>query len=859
MRSGRKLTRDESSITILAILLWRPGRACSIRPFRSVHSSQRGVHRLTNELLPARPHWIAFAILCTASLPLYSAAPTAPPAALLRQYCYGCHSQKVRSGNLALEALDVTHVSQDPAVWEKVVRKLRAGVMPPIGLPRPEKREYDDLVSWLETELDRAGAAHPNPGRTEALHRLNRAEYRNAVRDLLGLEIDAAKLLPADDGSYGFDNIAGVLKMSPSLMERYLAAAGSISRLALGAPVKSPEAAIFRVSPALPQYDHVEGLPFGTRGGTLVRYNFPVDAEYEIKVELQRSGTSGGVSGLAEAHDMEISVAGEEVKRFALKPAGGRGAQRDDAGKKEADADLRFSLPVHAGPQDIGVAFLLKTHAEDTSMREPFRRTDNAGGNGVNLSQPHVAAVIITGPFAASSATSSAAPRTETPSRKLIFACHPGSPSEEDACASQILTKLGRRGYRRPVTDRDLAPLLAEYKTGREGGTFDSGIEMAVRRLLVSPEFLFRAERDPAGIAAHTNYRVSDLELASRLSFFLWSSIPDDELLGVATDGKLRDPRVFAAQVRRILADARAQAFVANFSGQWLYLRNVPAVTPNLDMFPDFDEGLRQDLRHETELFFGSIVSENRSALELLTADYTFLNERLARHYGIPNVYGSRFRRIPLGDLAPVRGGLLGQGSILTVTSHADRTSPVLRGKWILENILGTPPAPPPAVIPPLNENNRVGGKVLSMRERMSEHRSNPACAGCHKIIDPAGFALENFDAVGRWRDADNTPAVPWVRSEVTATIDASGVLPDGSKFNGPAELRQALLHDPSRFVTTLTTKLMTYALGRGVEYYDMPAIRAIVRDAAADDNHFQTLILGVAESQPFQMRRSPE
>jgi hypothetical protein len=826
---------------------------------------------VTNELLskrqqttgskadPALARLAALATFC-ACIPLHAATP---PAALLRQYCYGCHSVKAHSGNLALEALDVTQVEHDPAAWEKVVRKLRAGVMPPIGMPRPAKPDYDGLASWLETQLDKAEAAHPNPGRTEALHRLNRAEYQNTVRDLLGLEIDATKLLPADDGSYGFDNIAGVLKMSPTLMERYLGAAGVISRLAVGAPVKSPEAAIFRVSPALPQYDHVEGLPFGTRGGTLVKYNFPMDAEYEIHVELQRSGTSGGISGLAEAHDMEVSVGGEQVKLFSLKPAGGRGGAAAGAAegdalipKKDADADLRFRIPIQAGPHDVGVAFLLKTHAEDTAMREPFKRTDNAGGNGVNLSQPHVAALIITGPFPKPGMA-----HTETPSRKSIFACHPASAAEEEPCAKEILTNLARRGYRRPVTDRDLAPLLAEYKTGREGDAadFDSGIEMAVRRLLVSPEFLFRVERDPAGIAPKTNYRVTDLELASRLSFFLWSSIPDDELLGLAVQGKLRDPKIFEQQARRMLADARSQALVQNFAGQWLYLRNVPAVTPNLDMFPDFDEGLRQDLRHETELFFGSIVSENRSALELVDANYTFLNERLARHYGIPNIYGSRFRRVELGDLGPVRGGLLGQGSILTVTSHADRTSPVLRGKWILENILGTPPAPPPANIPPLNENNRVGGKVISMRERMAEHRSNPACAGCHKIIDPAGFALENFDAVGRWRDADNTPAVTWVRSEATAPIDASGVLPDGSKFNGPAELRQALLSDPSRFAATLTTKLMTYALGRGLEYYDMPAVRAIVRDAAANNYHFQTLIMDVAASQPFQMRRSPE
>ncbi len=462
---------------------------------------------------------VPLAILGAVCGPLYSAPAAPDPSAILHQYCYGCHNQKLKSGNLALDALDASHVGQNPAVWEKVVKKLRAGVMPPLGLPRPDKATYDGLASRLESELDRYAEAHPNPGRTEALHRLNRAEYRNAVRDLLGLEIDTDKLLPADDGSYGFDNMAGSLKMSPALMERYLSVAGVVSRLAVGAPVKPPESAIFRVSPALPQYDHVEGLPFGTRGGTLVRYNFPVDGEYEIKIELQRSGTSGGISGLNEAQDMELSLSGDQVKLFSLKPQGGRGGQQTDekVERKDADAGLRLRLPVQAGPHDVGVAFLLKSHAEPTDMREPFRRTDNAGGNGVNLSQPHVAAVIVTGPFG----NAAGLPHEETPSRKKIFVCHPASTADEAGCAQQILTSLARRGYRRPVTDRDLAPLVAEYKTGREGGdtVFDSGIEMAVRRLLVSPEFLFRVEKDPAGIATKSNYRVSDLELASRLSF----------------------------------------------------------------------------------------------------------------------------------------------------------------------------------------------------------------------------------------------------------------------------------------------------------------------------------------------------
>ena len=523
---------------------------------------------MTNDFLTARAKRFApLAILLAVCSPLHPATTAAEPAGVLRQYCYGCHSQKMHSGNLTLEGLDTAHIGQNAAVWEKVVKKLRAGVMPPLGLPRPEKTAYDGLASWLETELDRYAAAHPNPGRTEALHRLNRAEYQNAVRDLLGLDIDADKLLPADDGSFGFDNMAGALKVSPTLMERYLSVAGVVSRLSVGAPVKSPDSVTFRVSPALPQYDHVEGLPFGTRGGTLARYNFPADGEYEIKVELQRSGTAGGVSGLNEAHDMELSVDGGQVKLFSLKPAGGRGAQSDETGeRKEADAGLRLRLPVAGGPHEIGVAFLLKSHAESTDMREPFRRTDNAGGNGVNLSQPHIAAVIVTGPFGAAAASAPA----DTPSRKRIFVCHPAAVSEEDGCAHQILAQLARRGYRRPVTDRDLAPLLAEYQAGRDSENsdtgFDSGIEMAVRRLLVSPEFLFRVERDPAGIAPKTNYRVSDLELASRLSFFLWSSIPDDELLGLAAEGKLQDRNVLEQQVRRMLADQRSQALVSNFS-----------------------------------------------------------------------------------------------------------------------------------------------------------------------------------------------------------------------------------------------------------------------------------------------------
>jgi mono/diheme cytochrome c family protein len=802
-----------------------------------------------------------------------SAAPqnngsTTPPAAqqaVLKQYCMGCHNAKSKLGGFSFDPAYLDNAAAHAAILEKVVRKLQAGVMPPASAPRPSKEGYRQLISYMESQLDAAAAAHPNPGRTEALHRLNRAEYQNCVRDLLALNINAADLLPADDGSYGFDNIAGVLKVSQTLTERYLSVAGTVARLALGEPPRTPEAVEFRLPPGLPQYDHIEGLPFGTRGGALINHIVPASGEYDIRVTLQRA-SGGAISGLSEPHDMEISIDGQQVKLFNVKPiGGGRGGgaaakaadekapAKDAAPKKEADTDLHFRLNLNAGPRNIGVAFLMKDHAEDTSLREPFKRLDNSGGNGVNLTQPHVASVIVTGPFKVDGPQEA----QDTPSRERIFVCHPKSEAEEPDCARKIFANLARRAYRRPVTDKDIQILLSAYQDGRKEGTFESGVEVGLRRLLVSPEFLFRVERDPAKAAPGTNYRVSDLELASRLSFFLWSSLPDDELIDLAVHGKLHEPGTLHAQVGRMLADSRSHAIVENFAGQWLYLRNLPAATPNLDMFPDFDEGLRHDMRKETELFFGSIINQDRSVLTLLNANYTYLNERLAKHYGIPNVYGSHFRKVSLGELAPIRGGLLGQGSILTVTSHNDRTSPVVRGKWILENILGNPPSPPPANVPPLSADNNVNGKVLSMRERMAEHAKNPVCANCHAMFEPAGLALENFDATGVWRDYDNTPAVPWVRTEGSAAIDASGKLPDGTMFNGPAELKVALLSDPERFVTTITEKLLIYSLGRGLEYYDMPTVRSIVHHSAAQDYRFSTLVLGIVDSQPFQMRRS--
>ena len=760
--------------------------------------------------------------------------------ALLDRYCVTCHNDRLRTGGLTLasDAVDVTDVAAHAEVWEKVVRKLRAGAMPPRPRPRPEPAAYAELRSWLEGELDAAAAADPNPGRTETFHRLSRTEYRNAVRDLLALDVDVGELLPADDTSYGFDNIAGVLGVSPTLMERYLSAARKISRLAVASPVPSPTAETFRIASDLGQDRRMEGLPFGTRGGMVVDYNFPEDAEYVF--EILPDGPLR-----IEPHDLEVTIDGE---RIALLTVGKRPDPDDPRGLYTPQIEtLEVRTPVTAGPHAIGVAFLRKTSAEPEGIRKLYLRPfTGEGSGGDSRYQPYVESVTIAGPYESSGAR----PVEGTPSRERIFTCRPAtgdaSTADEAACAREILATVARRAYRRPVDDDDVARLLTFYDRGRAAGSFDNGIEMALRRLLVSPEFLFRVERDPEGIAPGASYQLSDLELASRLSFFLWSSIPDDELLAAAERGELGDPETFDAQVERMLADPRSEALVGNFAGQWLTLRNAAAVRPDEDEFPDFGEGLRQAFRRETELLFDSVLREHRSTLDLLAADYTFVNERLAQHYGIPNVRGSHFRRVALDDADSARGGLLGHGSILTVTSYANRTSPVNRGKWVLENILGTPPPPPPPDVPELE--TAEGAEPLSMREAMEQHRANPVCASCHRLMDPLGLSLEPFDAIGRWRD----------REAGGAAIDASGELPDGTPFDGPSGLRAALLRHPDRFVTTVTEKLMTYALGRGVEHYDAPAIRAIVRDAARDDYRLSALVKGVARSTPFQMRRSP-
>jgi hypothetical protein len=707
-------------------------------------------------------------------------------------------------------------------VWEKVVRKLRAGQMPPPGSPRPDKAAYDAFASWLESELDRAADAHPDPGRTEALHRLNRTEYQNAIRDLLGLDVRVADLLPADDQSFGFDNVAGVLTVSPTLLERYMSASWKIARLAVGGSANTT-VETFRLRGDFQQDDHIEGLPFGTRGGTIVRYTFPLDAEYAIDIGLQGPRT--------ETHHLEVSLDGVQQTLLTLEPG---------AVVPNVDGELMSDTPTvrltaKAGVHDVGIAFVKRSSIEPDGVRQPFLRPYNN-----QLSQPVLNHLTISGPLDLSTAKPG-----DTPSRRAIFVCRPERAADEAACADKIMAQLARRAFRRPVTAADLQGVRTFYDHGRTKG-FEAGIEAALRRLLVSPEFLFRIERDASGVAPDSAYRVNDVELASRLSFFLWSSIPDAELLDAAERGELARPASLERQVRRMLADPRSSSLVNNFATQWLGLRKLERATPQQDAFPDFDDNLRQALRKETELFVASVLREDRGALDLLTANYTFVNERLARHYGIPNIYGSDFRRVTFDDSSP-RGGLLGQGSVLTITSYGTRTSPVLRGKWILDNLLGTPPSPPPPNIPDLKDKN-ADGRVLSMRERMAQHRANPTCAVCHNAMDPLGLSLENFDAVGRWRD----------RGESNLPIDASATLPDGvTKFTGPVGLRRALVGRRDLFMTTLAEKLLIYALGRGLEYYDGPAVRRITADAARNDDRLSSLIVAIARSTPFQMRRS--
>jgi mono/diheme cytochrome c family protein len=756
--------------------------------------------------------------------------------ATIDTYCVTCHNPRTRTGGLTLDAAAAGDVAAHADVWEKVIRKVRAGMMPPPGAPQPDAAARAALVSSLEVSLDAAAKAAPNPGRPLA-HRLNRTEYANAIRDLLALEVDVTSMLPPDDSSAGFDNNADVLGVSPVLLESYLTAAERVSALALGDPATPPTGEVFRVPQDESQNRHIDGLPLGTVGGLLIERTLPLDGEYQFQVRLFRTNL-GTTRGLEYPHELEISVDGVRVHLAAF---GGdkeisRSSENPTTTGDEVDGRFTARVPLAAGPHRIAVAFLEKTHALNARRLQSYVRSssDTIDFSGV----PHIDEVIFTGPFKPTGPG-------DTPSRRRILTCRPGATMTEQRCAGQILATLARRAYRGDVTADDLRVLDDFFQRGRrDQGSFEGGIDLALRRVLTSPKFIFRVERDPATAAPGAAYRLTDLELASRLSFFLWSSIPDDELLAAATTGRLRSPRVLEQHVRRMLADPKSDALSANFLAQWLQLRNLKTKQPNSHEFPDFDDNLRHALLTETELFFGSVLRDDRSVLDLMTADYTFVNERLARHYRIPNVYGTHFRRVTLQDDA--RRGLLGKGAILMATSHPHRTSPVLRGKWILENVVGAPPPPPPDVVPPFPEATDAH-KPRSVRERLELHRQNPACASCHRAIDPAGLALENFDAVGAWRIRDGgTRGTP---------VDASGQLLDGTRVDGVIALRQALLREPEMFVSTLTEKLVTYALGRGLTAHDMPAVRSIVREARRDGHRVSSLVLGIVRSIPFQMR----
>ena len=771
--------------------------------------------------------------------------------AVLDRYCVTCHNQRLRTADLALDSMDPAGVGNHPAAWEQVVRKLRTGAMPPAGRPRPEPAAYAAVASTLETALDRVAAADPNPGRT-TVHRLNRREYANAVRDLLALEIDTTALLPADNADLGFDNMADILSVSPALLDRYIFAARRISRLAVGDPGIEPTTETY-VLPSMRFQDRrmSEDLPFGSRGGVAIRHNFPLDGEYDVRIRLRRQ-LYDYVRGLQNRQKLEVRLDGERVAEFTIGGAPGTPPPRTFAGAVlgdraweeyalHADDHLEVRIAARAGPRVLGVSFVQGRSERDgvlqpratgkvLAIAERWSSTSEAPEAAVDQ-------VSIAGPFDATGPG-------VTPSRERILTCRPAGAAEEEPCAREILSTLARRAWRRPVTGRDLDTLLGFYEAGHRDGGFEAGIRRSLESILVDPEFLFRVEREPAGAPPGTVHPVSDLELASRLSFFLWSSIPDDELLDAAAGGELRDPEVLEGQVRRMLADRRAHALVDGFALQWLALGTLPSVVPTPELYPEWDDNLRESFRRETELFVADQIRGNQSVLDLVRADHTFVDERLAEHYGIPNVYGSRFRRVTFDD--GVRGGLLGQGSILTVTSYPTRTSPVLRGHWLLEHLLGAPPPPPPPDVPDLPDRGE-GGRPASVRERLEQHRENPVCAACHAPMDPLGFALEHFDAIGKWR----------ATGEGGDPIDASGVFPDGTEFEGLAGLKAMLLSRDEQFVQTVLEKLATYALGRGLEHYDMPAVRRIMREAAPGDYRWSDLVLGIVESTPFQLRRS--
>jgi mono/diheme cytochrome c family protein len=754
------------------------------------------------------------------------AADVATQRAVVDKYCVGCHNAKLKTANLLLDQLDMAHLGDHAEVGEKVVRKLRAGMMPPTGMPQPDPAARQGLITWMESELDRSAVAYlPAPG----LHRLNRTEYTNAVRDVLGLEVDATKFLPPDDSTRGFDNIAGALTLSPSLMEAYLSAAGKISRLAIG-DVSAPTQAVFEVPGDTAQNYHIEGLPFGTRGGILIKYQFPADGEYTFKVK----GVTGyfqAVLGGVKGEQLEVTVDGERVRLFDWDK---------EISSTTGNGKSTQKIAVKAGLHTVGVTFLATNDVPGSELNRPFQRTMNTPGSIPGfLFYPHVGQVWIEGPYNASGARDTAA-------RQKIFVCHPATTKEEEPCARTIVSTLVKHAYRRPAMASDLTTLTEFYRSGRsDGGTFDDGIEAALQRVLADPEFVYRDEAEPASLASGKTYRVGDLALASRLSFFLWSSVPDDELIDLAAQGKLKDPAMLEKQVRRMLADPKSQALTANFTGQWLGVRSLKTSEPVVNLFPDFDDNLRAAYQREIELFFGSIAHEDRSILELLTANYTFVNERLAKQYGIPNIYGPQFRRVTLPAELYMRRGLLGKGALLTVTSNAARTSPVARGKWFLQTFLGVSPPDPPPNVPAIKDkpvDSTGNAKAPTMRQTMEEHHTNPTCASCHKIFEPIGLGMENFDATGTWRTLDGE-----------SPIDPTGVLVDGTKIDGIASLRESLVSRSDQFARVVTEKMLTYALGRGVEYQDMPTVRSILRDSAGGKYKFSAIVMGIVKSPPFQ------
>ncbi|MGK0297142.1 MAG: hypothetical protein ACI9XC_000743 [Gammaproteobacteria bacterium] len=771
----------------------------------------------------------------------------------LNQYCVSCHNQALKTADLMLDMANLQDLSKDPALWEKVLLKLQTRSMPPVGMPRPDENFYNGLGMHLAKELNALVAANPNAGRTVTAHRLNRTEYSNVVRDLLGVNINAAELLPPDN-SGGFDNLGDLLSVSPILMEKYMSVARQVSRLAVGDNTIDADTHQYVVSPFVLQNDRMnEDLPFGTRGGLAVNHRFPLDGEYEISVRLLRTDTGAFVIGVNEPHKLEARIDG---KRVDLLTAGGKnvglalGSGRADTlppdfdqaqYERNADANLKIRVPVEAGERLVQVAFLEENFAWEGAV--PQQSYNNYFTARLQReyerawTDPSVSSISITGPFNAKGSG-------DTVSREKIFVCSPKNKKDEVPCAKKIVSQLARIAYRRPVADEDIQPLLSLFETGRsQYGSFEAGIQMAVEGLLVNIDFLFRIESDPRNVAKDSNYELTEHELASRLSFFLWSSIPDDELLTLADQGKLSDSKILQQQVKRMLKDERSESLVNNFAEQWLLLRNLPHTSKNLELFPDFDENLRKDFMQETQLFIGSIFQEDRSILDIFRTDYKFVNERLARHYEIPNVYGNKFRRVNIED--ENKKGLLAQGAVLAITSYPNRTSPVLRGKWVLDNLLASPPPPPPNAIPALIEEDD-SGKQLTMREAIEKHRANPVCAVCHNRMDPIGFGLENFNPIGQWRTED-----------AGETIDSSGMLPDGTKFQGPAELQKALLSNPSVIVSAFTQKLLTYALGRDLQYYDMATVRDIVHNSANNDYKFSDIVLGIIKSIPFTMRRT--